>query len=69
VALMLRFILVALFLAFSASAFAEPLAWQKYTVPETGATVDLRGPSSAKTQGGLSKATVGGSRPQMVMLR
>jgi hypothetical protein len=38
---MRTFIFAALFVAFPAGPFAEPLAWEKYTVPETGATVDL----------------------------
>ncbi len=38
---MRKFFLMAGLLVLPASAVAQPLAWQKYTVPETGASVDL----------------------------
>ena len=38
---MREFFLMAWFLVLPASAVAQPLAWQKYTLPETGASVDL----------------------------
>jgi hypothetical protein len=38
---MRKFFLMAWFLVLSPSSVAQPLAWQKYTLPETGASVDL----------------------------
>ena len=38
---MRKFFLMACFLVLTPSAVAQSLAWQKYTLPETGASVDL----------------------------
>jgi hypothetical protein len=46
-------------LALSTGAFAQTGVWQKYTVPETGATVDLPAAIFAKDAGPPEKATVG----------
>jgi hypothetical protein len=56
----MRKVLVSVWLlALPAGAFAQTGVWLKYTVPETGATVDLPAAIFAKDAGPPEKATVG----------